>query len=234
MLILARTVVLSWVLALVACSGEHRPGNRNAGADSDVVSLPQPEATGGSITGMPATPGPGQVGLHANDALASIMPVPGDGDGVATGNDMPPGDAGLPAPGEAPPMPDTTLPGEPTSQDAVAVLRDYYSAIGARDYAHAFALWAGGGRSGQTLQQFADGFADTANVSVQIHAPGRVDAAAGSRYVEVPVTVTTAQRDGSVRRYAGMYTLQRAVADGANAEQRVWRISSAQIHEAGQ
>ena len=69
---------------------------------------------------------------------------------------------------------------------------------------------------------------------VQPGTPGRLDAAAGSRYVEVPVTVEAAQRDGSVRRYAGSYTLRRAVVDGATAEQRAWRIASANLHAQAQ
>ena len=112
------------------------------------------------------------------------------------------------------------------------MVRDYYAAINAHDYTHAYALWSDGGRSsGQTPQQFADGFVDTTNVSVRTDAPGRIDAAAGSRYIEVPVTIDASQRDGSVRSYIGSYTLRRAVVDGASAEQRAWRIASAQLHE---
>jgi hypothetical protein len=184
---------------------------------------------------MPDKPGPGQVGppgpgvVPPDTPIASdgvpVVPLPGDG----TTPDViepPPGDAGA-LPDDLP-LP----PGEPTPQDAVAVVRDYYSSIDAHDYAHAYVLWSDGGRSsGKTARQFADGFTDTTSVSVQIEPPGRVDAAAGSRYIKVPVTITATQRDGSAKRYVGTYTLRRAVVDGATAEQRAWRIASADISD---
>ena len=121
---------------------------------------------------------------------------------------------------------------EPTPADAASVVSAYYAAIAAGQYPRAYALWSGGGQaSGQSAQQFAGGFSDTASVSVAVGAPGRVDAAAGSRYIEIPVTVTATRTDGSVHRYAGTYTLRRAVVDGATAEQRAWRIASADLRE---
>ena len=122
--------------------------------------------------------------------------------------------------------------GEPTPEDAVALVRDYYAAINGGDFGRAHALWSDGGNaSGQSLQQFANGFTDTTGVSVQIKEPGRIDAAAGSRYIEVPVAIDAKQRDGSVRQYVGAYVLRRAVVDGASPEQRQWRIASADLRE---
>src|SRR3546814_19953437 len=59
--------------------------------------------------------------------------------------------------------------------------------------------------------------------------PGRVDPGAGQRYIQIPVGITATTSDGSVRRYAGTYTLHRTVVDGATAEQRAWRIASADL-----
>jgi hypothetical protein len=130
------------------------------------------------------------------------------------------------APGEA------VATTEPTAEDAVAVVRDYYGAINSGDFGRAYALWSDGGNaSGQSPQQFAAGFADTTGISVEMQPPGNVRAAAGSRYVEVPVAVVATQRDGSQRRFVGAYTLRRSVADGATPEQRAWRIGSADIRE---
>ncbi|MGH8078899.1 MAG: hypothetical protein ACREPE_16495, partial [Lysobacter sp.] len=89
----------------------------------------------------------------------------------------------------------------------------------------------GGRATGQSPQQFANGFADTSGVSVEVMAPGRVDAAAGSRHIEVPVALTATQDDGSQRKYVGAYMLRRAVVDGATPEQRSWRIASADLRE---
>ena len=115
-------------------------------------------------------------------------------------------------------------------QDAAAVIDEYYAAISAPNFSRAYAVWGDGGNaSGKTPQQFAAGFADTERVVVTIAPPGQVDAAAGSRFIEVPVAISATQRDGSVRQYVGTYTLRRAVVDGATAEQRAWRIASAEI-----
>src|SRR3546814_2145921 len=98
-------------------------------------------------------------------------------------------------------------------------------------YARAYALWSDGGRaSKQTPQQFADGFADTAQVVATLGEPGRVDPGAGQRYIQIPVGITATTSDGSVRRYAGTYTLHRTVVDGATAEQRAWRIEIGRAH----
>jgi hypothetical protein len=248
-MIRGRLLLPCLLLALSACGGD-RAGDRGNAADAD-ANLPKPEAAGGSITGMPDKPGPGKIGPPpanaAGDGLPPDTPIASDGslgmppdtDGSASGATEPsfpgnPGaanpDAGDPEAGIADTPP--ALAAEPSPQDAVAVVRRYYAAIAARQYARAYALWSGGGdASGQTPQQFADGFADTAQVALDVQAPGRVGAAAGSRYIEVPVAVSATHADGSVHRYVGAYTLRRAVVDGAGAEQRAWRIASADLRE---
>ena len=219
--------VLCLVLSLCACGDDaDTKGRRNADG-STVDALPQPEGASGSVTGMPDAPGPGEVGqpsleLPADAALASAGSVGLPAEGVVA-------DDGLaqPSPGSEP-----AFESEPGPQDAVAVVRDYYAAINAGNFDGAYALWSDGGNaSGQTPQQFAGGFADATGVSVQIDEPGRVGAAAGTRFIEVPVSIDVKQRDGSVRQFVGAYTLRRAVVEGANAEQRQWRINSADIRE---
>jgi len=224
-------------LMLAACSGNNSSPNNGSVAANAATALPKPEATGGSVTGMPDKPGPRPTG-PSSGALDATLPqdaMVANADGVV----VPPADGdasddGLsPAPASAEtPVADPSPPEEPTPQDAVAVVRDYYAAIDDHNYAHAWVLWSDSGRaSGQTPPQFADGFANTTGVAVQADAPGRVDGAAGSRYIQVPVAIDATQRDGSVRKYAGVYTLRRAVVDGATADQRAWRIASAKMHE---
>lgn len=215
-------LALCVALTLCACGGRDDKGGR-AGDGSAVDALPQPEGSSGSVTGMPDAPGPGQVGPPSME-LPPDTPIASDGsvvlppDGMADGDDISP-----PSPGSE---------GEPTPEDAVALVRDYYAAINSGNFGHAHALWSDGGNaSGQSPQQFADGFTDTTGVSVQINEPGRVDAAAGSRYIEVPVAIDAKQRDGSVRQFVGAYVLRRVVVDGASAEQRQWRIASADLRE---
>ncbi len=215
-------IALPCALLLSACSGNQEP---MANPSDTGAALPSPAAGNDSVTGMPDRPGPGPVGdavrpadaaqdsPFANDALGQ---APGAGDGV-------PGIDGTIDPGAG-------TASEPTVQDALAVLRDYYAAINARQYDVAYGLWSSDGdASGQTPAQFAQGFADTGTVDVQLGEPGRVDPAAGSRYIQIPVSIITTHTDGSVHRYAGTYTLRRAVVDGASPTQREWRIGSADI-----
>ena len=146
-------------------------------------------------------------------------------------------DGARPGVGEsAPPIEDAQtdsgVPGSPQGDAAAAadVIRGYYDAIDARDYARAYGLWSDSGRaSGQTLESFAAGFEGTASTGVEIGAPGRIEGAAGSRYVEIPVVIRATTTSGVQQRFAGSYTLRRSVVDGATAEQRAWRIHSASV-----
>ena len=214
------------VCVLVACG---RDADAPRGADGRPVAaesgLPQPQAVAGAVTGMPGQPGPGDVPLGGEAAtpepldptLAPLEDNPETGLLSQTG-----ALAAEPAP---------TQP-EPSPEEAAAVIRTYYAAINALDYPRAYALWSDGGRSsGQSPEQFAAGFADTSTVMVDIGPPGQVDAGVGSRFIEIPVSVRAQQADGSFRRYEGRYVLRRAVADGASAAQRAWRIASADLRE---
>jgi len=49
----------------------------------------------------------------------------------------------------------------------------------------------------------------------------------------VPLAVAATQRDGSLRKYVGTYTLRYSVVDGATPDQRHWRIASADLGDAG-
>lgn len=113
---------------------------------------------------------------------------------------------------------------------AGAVVRDYYALIAARRFADAYRLWEDGGQaSGLTARAFADGFADYASYRADVGQPGRIDAGAGQRFVEVPVRIAAWRADGPVA-LAGTLTLHRvADIDGATPEQRQWRISDAAI-----
>lgn len=115
-----------------------------------------------------------------------------------------------------------TQPDE-NAERAVAVVRDYYRAIDAREFRKAYAMWDGSGPPGQTFEQFEAGFADTKSVRVETGSPSRVEAAAGSRYVEVPVTIVATKNDGSTERFGGAYTLRRSVVEGGSPEWRLYR-----------
>lgn len=134
-----------------------------------------------------------------------------------------------PSPVPAPPPAGTVA--EPTAEDAARVLRDYFAAIGDRRYGDAWRLWGGGGQaSGLSQTAFARSFAEYADYRAAIGAPGRIDAGAGQRYIQIPVRVTGRRRDGTPISLAGPVTLHRTGdIDGATAEQRAWRISDSSL-----
>lgn len=126
----------------------------------------------------------------------------------------------------------TPQPGEPTVEDAVAVIQGYFDAIDARDHRTAYESWTNAGAgSGQTFEEFTAGYATTASATVEIGAPSRVEPAAGSRYIDIPVEITATTTAGETQRFEGSYALRRAVVDGATDEQRAWHIYSADVRE---
>lgn len=218
-------VLPALVLALLLAACADDAGKAPASTAGESEPLPAPQERGGSVTGMPDRPGPGGVPIGGTPPPPPPELLPPDAGLLPPLEDNP--ETGLADAGG-----ETPASGEPTPADAVAVVRDYYAAIDGGDHARAYALWSDGGRSsGQTPEQFAAGFAGTRTVTVDAGEPGRVEGAAGSRFVEVPVSVAATQADGSVRRYVGAYVLRRAVVDGASAGQRAWRIASADLRE---
>jgi hypothetical protein len=114
---------------------------------------------------------------------------------------------------------------------AASAVQAYYAAIDDGDYVTAYALWdAQGKASGQTLAEFAAGFTDTADVDALVGPPGALGAAAGSRYVDVPVDVYARTTSGVAQHFQGTLTLRRSVVDGAADYERRWHIYSADIH----
>ena len=115
-------------------------------------------------------------------------------------------------------------------EDAAGVVRAYYVAIDAGDYRRAYEYWGDDGlRSGQSFETFREGFAETESVRVEVGTPGRVEGAAGSRYVEVAVTLHAVTTGGQPQRFEGTYTLRRTVVDGATSRQRRWHLYDADI-----
>lgn len=157
-----------------------------------------------------------RISAYSRAAITSGAPQPGDSSPRM--NDV--GDGGALEP-----------PGDSTgAAAAVAVVREYYAMIDAGELKRAYALWSDdGAASGQTFEQFSRGFASTDRVTVATGEPGRIEGAAGSRYIEIPVRLEAVSNAGTVERYAGTFTLRRSVVDGATPVQRRWRISSAEM-----
>ena len=226
-------------LLLLACvtTGCGRDGDATGAAGEGLAAngdtLPKPEPGAGSVTGLPGSRAGAAADIDLARGAADDSPE-SDAEDTGMGIDMEPveeieavaeagdGNESAPPPGAA----------EPPGADAAAVVRNYYGAIAGGQYDRAYRFWSDGGRSsGQTEDEFEAGFAQTAAVTVQTGAPGRVEGAAGSRYVTIPVTINAVDDEGDAHRYQGTYTLRRAVVDGASAEQRDWRIESADLRE---
>ena len=129
----------------------------------------------------------------------------------------------------------TPAPASPTQspeqQQAVQVIRDYYSAIARQDYKQAYSAWEGNGAaSKQSFEQFKQGFANTTSVAVEVGKPSIPDPGAGSIYIEIPVTVTALATNGTPQRFRGNYVLRRVNdVPGSTPEQRKWHFYSAKI-----
>ena len=137
-----------------------------------------------------------------------------------------------PAPAEArSPAPSAAAAALTDSATALAALRRYYAAIEAHDYPTAYALWRdGGAASGQTADEFAHGFAETAHTAVEFTGPPVIEGAAGSIYATIPVRVRATTTAGVEQRFAGTYELRRVNdVPGATPEQLRWHIAGAKL-----
>lgn len=242
-----QAIALALLLALAACGGTDDTaagGNRATTAPADPA-LPAPGSdAGGSVTGMPL-PGSADAVVQlgaVDDAVGEVASVRDEGlvvpglepaaavDGAAALSPPPaldtsPATRGGGTTASDPPASTSTGTG---ANGAMDTIRSYYSAISAGNYAGAHRLWSGeGSASGQSLKQFASGFADTADVRVHMMEPQVAGgAAAGSQYITVPVTLDTTRRDGSSVQFTGSYHLRRP-GDGSGD----WRIDSADLRE---
>ena len=194
----ARCLLPPLLTALLAACGGSAPATADTQGQDAGLPAP-PGAPAGSVTGMP-TPG-------------ASTPDPG----LAAAATTPPAAANAPA------LPDPAQELAADTDAALAVLRDYYAAINAGDFPRAHALWR---QSPQTPAQFANGFAGTTGVSVEMGQPGPVDAGAGQRYIEIPVRLETSQANGQVERYVGHYLLHRSVVEGGYP---AWQIERATL-----
>ena len=245
-------LVLLAVAALTACRDGREPAAADPASDPSnanaTAPLPGPVPTGGAVTPMPDARGPGEVPLagsppasgsrpdvgaaalpplHENPeaGLSGPQPAPVGSAPVVPAPDAAARDPAAPAPvAIVMPVPDAAA----AAGDPRDTLRAYYAAVNARDFGAAQALWDGT----RSAAQLAADYADAASVELTVGAPRPPEGAAGSIYVEVPVTVTIRRSDGSVQRQAGRYTLRRVQVDGATAAQRAWHITAVDLRDA--
>jgi hypothetical protein len=116
-----------------------------------------------------------------------------------------------------------------SAEDAAQIVQSYFALIEAGKYRQAWALWSNDSKtSGKTANAFAESFNRYAEYHAEIGAPGRIEGAAGSLYVDVPIVAYGRLTSGIPFKRKGMVTLRRCNdVPGCTAEQREWRISAA-------
>jgi hypothetical protein len=120
-----------------------------------------------------------------------------------------------------------------SAQGAANVVQTYYGLLEAGRFGEAWRLWSGSGESSaMTETDFAASFVPYREYHAQIGAPGVVEGAAGSSYVEVPVVHYGRMKDGRAFSRKAVVTLRRVNdVPGSSVEQRRWHIQ--RIEESG-
>jgi hypothetical protein len=109
-------------------------------------------------------------------------------------------------------------------QGAAAVLRSYYELLTAERFEDASQLWTPSERANavRSSEQVA---AQYERYDVEIGEPGRMEGAAGSLYISVPVRIRATRKGGEDLSLSGDATLRRVNdVPGATPEQLSWRI----------
>lgn len=159
-----------------------------------------------------------------------------------------------PAPAPAPPVPTYPLvepiaPGQPgglpddrtpiseapftpqSAQGAANVVQTYFAHIGEGALLQAYGLWGdGGAASNMTLEEFRAGLDRYHQYDAQIGAPGEIEGAAGSLFVQVPVQIYGRLKTGEPFHQRGEVTLRRVNdVPGSTPDQRQWHISGIEV-----
>ncbi len=156
-------------------------------------------------------------------------------------NGQPPAKDQAPAPM---PSPDTIRPGEPgglpddrtpveegpidpkSAQGAGQVLQRFGGLLEQRKFAEARKLWSDGGKaSGLSESEFVAAYDKYAEIHSEVGAPGQMEGAAGSAYVEIPFRLYGKLKSGGAFNLVGPVTLRRVNdVPGSTDEQRRWHI----------
>lgn len=113
-----------------------------------------------------------------------------------------------------------------SAQGAADVVQTYFALIGEKKYDEARALWRAGAMSDDDFALLKSHI----QYAAQVGAPGRIEGAAGSAYVEVPVQLYGRKADGAAFHQLGAVQLSRVNdVPGSSPEQRLWRIRAVRV-----
>jgi hypothetical protein len=156
-------------------------------------------------------------------------------------SDLPPANEQAPA---SMPAPETIKPGEPgglpddrtpvaegpidakSAQGAGQVLQLFGGLLEQRKFAEARKLWSDGGKaSGMSEAEFIAAYDKYAEIHSEVGAPGQMEGAAGSAYVDIPFRLYGKLKTGGTFNMVGPMTLRRVNdVPGSTEEQRRWHI----------
>ena len=152
---------------------------------------------------------------------------------------------------EAPPInPETIKPGEPgglpddrtpvsegaidpkSAQGASHVLQLFGGLLEQGKFGEAYRLWSDNGRaSGLSEAQFIAAYDKYAEIHSEVGAPGRMEGAAGSSYVDIPFRLFGKLKSNDPFNLIGTVTLRRINdVPGSTDEQRRWHIYKSDLN----
>ena len=190
---------------------------------------------GFSLVAGCSAPSPPEAGNQAGAAASNGLSQ--DTGAVPLDNEVAEAPLDPPDPGEPGGLPDDRTPiseapfTETSAQGAANVVQTYQGLLEAGRYGEAWRLWADDGRaSGMSEADFAASFRRYREYHARVGAPGEIEGAAGSLYVEVPVQVYGRLGDGRPFNMLGPMTLRRVNdVPGSTPAQRRWHIAESGI-----
>jgi hypothetical protein len=161
----------------------------------------------------------------------SASPAAASGKHDAQGPDVPASAVTAPAPGRPGGLEDDRSPlpeaasSETSAQGAANVVQTYYALLEERKYGEARRLWGEGGANGADAETFERSFSLYPEYHAQAGKPGRIEGAAGSLFVSVPVQLYGRGVSGKAFSRLATVTLRRVNdVPGAKPEQLRWHI----------
>jgi hypothetical protein len=113
-----------------------------------------------------------------------------------------------------------------SAQGAGQVLQSYAALLEQGRFAEARRLWSdGGAASGLSDKGFAQAYSKFAEIHGEVGAPGQMEGAAGSAYIDIPFRLYGKLKSGGMYNSVGTVTLRRVNdVPGSTGEQRRWRL----------
>lgn len=186
----------------------------------------QPAASGNEAAGYSQPGAPASPEIAASPAVSPPPSPRATATALSPEPSPSPGEPAIPEPGA--PRPTTSLAEGPfapgSGQAAADVVQTFVALVEENRLRAALRLWDRG--TAPTEARLAARLARYRDLRANVGGPGRVEGAAGSRYVAVPIHVTARLKAGN-RPVAGsgVVTLRRVgEVDGATAEQKRWHI----------